>query len=257
LRPTPLFRPEALNARSQAALGPVRLAASRSLTLWTVGLVAATFALLAWLAGSGLTRTLALPGTLQPTDGPLRLHAAADGTVVQVAVREGETLPAGAPVVVVEDAGRRQVVATPAAMRVSALVVRPGQPVTTGAEVARLEPVDARWQAELTAPAVALEALPVGRPIRLRLLDGAGGDATWLDGTVTGVAREPLASPPAAVDAVPPEPHYRVTVGIAPASAADPASTPLRSGLRVQAVLPLGRRRLLDWMFGAPGQPPQ
>jgi hypothetical protein len=275
----PLFRPEAVRARAESAFGPVRIGLPPPLRWLAAGVVVAAAMGLGWATLASFTRTLALPGTLQPVGGLIALRAGVHGSVLEVPAHEGQSLADGAIVVVVDTAGPSAGGATrvpvsvtaPQPVRISTLPARPGQPVAPSTVVAHLEPAVARWQAELTAPAFALGALADGRVLRLRLLDAAGSDPVWLDGRVSGVAREPqrapigaarapspagpatsasppLPAPPVAV--APPPPFYRVTVVI------DTHPADLRSGLRVQAVLPLEQRRMLDWLFGGDGAAP-
>jgi propionyl-CoA carboxylase alpha chain len=71
------------------------------------------------------------------------LLAPMPGTVVRVAVAVGDTVAAGAPVVVLEAMKMEHIVAAPAAGVVAELAVRAGQAVDAGAELARVEPADA------------------------------------------------------------------------------------------------------------------
>jgi propionyl-CoA carboxylase alpha chain len=68
------------------------------------------------------------------------LLAPMPGTVVRVAVEVGDTVAAGAPVVVLEAMKMEHVVSAPAAGIVAELAVRAGQAVDAGAELARVEP---------------------------------------------------------------------------------------------------------------------
>jgi acetyl/propionyl-CoA carboxylase alpha subunit len=69
------------------------------------------------------------------------LLAPMPGTVVRVAVQEGQPVEAGAPVVVLEAMKMEHVVAAPAAGIVAEVAVRAGQAVDAGAELARVDPV--------------------------------------------------------------------------------------------------------------------
>jgi len=70
------------------------------------------------------------------------LLAPMPGTVVRVAVAVGDTVAAGAPVVVLEAMKMEHVVAAPAAGVVTELAVQAGQAVDAGAELARVEPAE-------------------------------------------------------------------------------------------------------------------
>lgn len=65
------------------------------------------------------------------------------GAVTRVAVREGEVVAAGQPIVVVEAMKMEHVIRAPHAGRVLALRVRQGEQVDAGAVVAELGPPDA------------------------------------------------------------------------------------------------------------------
>jgi hypothetical protein len=239
-----LFRAEAVRARAESGFGPIRIGLAPPLRWLALALIVVSVLALGWAAVARHARTLALPGTLRPAGGLLLLHAGVSGRVSAIAAQEGQKLVAGAAVAVIErddpttvEPERWVTRVAPAPTRVSALPVPPGAAVAPSTVLARLEPVPTGWVAELTAPAYALGALPDGLPLRLRLLDGAGSDPVWLDGRVRGVAREPQDGAPAA------PPFYRVTVAVdVPARGA--AAADLRSGLRVEAVLPLAPRSL-------------
>jgi len=70
------------------------------------------------------------------------LLAPMPGTVVRVAVAVGDTVAAGAPIVVLEAMKMEHVVAAPAAGVVAELSVLVGQAVDAGAELARVEPAE-------------------------------------------------------------------------------------------------------------------
>ena len=70
------------------------------------------------------------------------LLAPMPGTVVRVAVAVGDTVAAGAPIVVLEAMKMEHVVAAPAAGVVAELSVLAGQAVDAGAELARVEPAE-------------------------------------------------------------------------------------------------------------------
>lgn len=70
---------------------------------------------------------------------PEGLEAPMPGTVTEVAVREGDTVTAGQPIVIVEAMKMEHVIRAPHAGRVVALRVRRGEQVEAGAIVAELE----------------------------------------------------------------------------------------------------------------------
>jgi biotin carboxyl carrier protein len=71
---------------------------------------------------------------------PEGLVAPMPGAVTQVAVREGETVAAGQPIVIIEAMKMEHVVRAPLDGRVVALRVRPGEQVEAGAVIADLQP---------------------------------------------------------------------------------------------------------------------
>jgi 3-methylcrotonyl-CoA carboxylase alpha subunit len=70
---------------------------------------------------------------------PEGLEAPMPGAVTQVAVREGDTVGAGQPIVIIEAMKMEHVIRAPHAGRVVALRVRPGDQVEAGAVVAELQ----------------------------------------------------------------------------------------------------------------------
>lgn len=95
-------------------------------------------------APGGTTRRAAW-GRGERTDA---LEVPMPGAVTRVAVREGEVVAAGQPIVVVEAMKMEHVVRAPHAGRVLALRVRQGEQVDAGAVVAELGPPDAAAGAE-------------------------------------------------------------------------------------------------------------
>jgi acetyl-CoA/propionyl-CoA carboxylase, biotin carboxylase, biotin carboxyl carrier protein len=75
--------------------------------------------------------------------GPEGLEAPMPGAVAQVAVREGDAVAAGQPIVIIEAMKMEHVIRAPRAGRVVALRVRPGDQVEAGAVVAELRSADA------------------------------------------------------------------------------------------------------------------
>ena len=90
-----LFRPEALDAQSQSWLGGVQLARPLSLSVVTLGAVAALVAVIAFLTLAQYTRRVTAPGVLVPDRGLIRLVPTAAGTVLERRVSEGQVVAAG------------------------------------------------------------------------------------------------------------------------------------------------------------------
>jgi len=90
-----LFRPEALEAQAQPWLGRVQLVRPLSLSLLTVGVLAALAAAIAFLTIAQYTRRATVPGVLVPDRGLIRLVPTAAGTVLERNVAEGQTVASG------------------------------------------------------------------------------------------------------------------------------------------------------------------
>ena len=90
-----LFRPEALAHAGARRYGAVVLARPLSFTLLTALFVALAAALVLFLACFSYTRKTSLPGVLLPTQGLIRVVPAQAGQVVEVRVREGQSVQAG------------------------------------------------------------------------------------------------------------------------------------------------------------------
>jgi len=92
---TPLFRPEAVEARRQQWLGEVRLVRPVSLSALVVLLVLCALAIAAWLALGEYTRKAHVRGLLVPDRGWIRLVSPQVATVAERRVAQGQTVRAG------------------------------------------------------------------------------------------------------------------------------------------------------------------
>lgn len=92
---SPLFRPEAIQARAGSWLGGVRL--NTSLPWWgvTAGAALLATALLAYAFLGEVTRKVHVSGILVPAGGQMDLHAAAAGRVAELRVAEGQPVRQG------------------------------------------------------------------------------------------------------------------------------------------------------------------
>jgi len=90
-----LFRPEAVEAQRQSALGTVQLMRPLSLTLLTTGVVLTVLAVASFLWFAEYTRKASTVGVLVPDLGLIRLVPASAGTVLHSHVREGQAVAAG------------------------------------------------------------------------------------------------------------------------------------------------------------------
>lgn len=142
------------------------------------------------------------------------------------------------------EAGRETLVRAPRAGVVSALRAGAGQAVTAGEVLGHLWPEGALLQAELHAPARAAAFLSPGMPVRLHL------DAFPHQrfGAVEGHVREiDLIASDASSAGQPPV--YRVRVRLErQALAAGGIDHPLRPGMTLEAIVPLERRKLYEWV---------
>jgi membrane fusion protein len=92
---TPLFRPEAVEARRQQWLGEVRLVRPVSLSVLVVMLVLSAIAIGSWLVLGEYTRKAHVRGLLVPDRGWIRLVSPQVATVVERRVVQGQDVRAG------------------------------------------------------------------------------------------------------------------------------------------------------------------
>lgn len=153
----------------------------------------------------------------------------------------------------VEHGARRELlIRAPGDGRVSALKFAPGQAVAARDTLAHLWPADSALEAELEAPSRAAAFIVEGMTVRLQL--DAFPHQTF--GAVDGRVR--------AVDLVSPGPDavFRVRVRLRrPTMSARGVEHALRPGMTLQAIVPLERRRLYEWVIDplkrlAPSQSP-
>lgn len=90
-----LFRTEAIDAQRQQWLGGVQLVSPLALSWMTAGVVVGALAIAAFLALAPYTRKATAAGVLAPDRGLIRLVAAAQGTVIERRVIEGQNVRAG------------------------------------------------------------------------------------------------------------------------------------------------------------------
>lgn len=90
-----LFRTEAIDAQRQQWLGGVQLVRPLALAWVTAGVVVVAIAIAAFLALAPYTRKATAAGVLAPDRGLIRLVPAAQGTVVERRVTEGQSVQAG------------------------------------------------------------------------------------------------------------------------------------------------------------------
>jgi multidrug efflux pump subunit AcrA (membrane-fusion protein) len=103
--------------------------------------VAAMAAASVWAVTGSVASTVSAPAILTHGEGSYILQSPVAGQVTAVLAKEGERLPANAPVLKVRTSQGDSVVRTVAAGRVTALAAAIGQIVQTGANVAAVEKV--------------------------------------------------------------------------------------------------------------------
>ncbi|MFE0388303.1 HlyD family efflux transporter periplasmic adaptor subunit [Streptomyces bungoensis] len=119
---------------------PVRLARPQGwLALGVTVLVMAAASV--WAVTGSVASTVAAPAVLTHGQGSYVLQSPVAGQVTAVLARQGQQLPAAAPVIKVRTAQGTSVVRTVAAGRVTALAATLGQIVQTGTDVAAVEKV--------------------------------------------------------------------------------------------------------------------
>jgi membrane fusion protein len=231
--------------------------------------------LVAFLVFGHYTRNAHVSGVLVPDTEWLQLASAKAARVLEVhasegqIVRQGDLLLVLTPDRLAADAGEaeRILIRAPQDGVLSALLAMPGQGVASGATVARLAPTPARLQAQLFAPASVLGFLRPEQTLRLRYQAFPYQRFGHYPGQVLQVARTPLqateiAGPsasstvaragPGGFAGVPTgsEPLYRVIVALDQQAVSGGGQTlPLAAGMRLEADVPLDRRRLIEWLF--------
>ncbi|MFF7389095.1 HlyD family efflux transporter periplasmic adaptor subunit [Streptomyces scabiei] len=119
---------------------PVRFARPQGWLVLSVTVVAMAAASV-WAVTGSVASTVGAPAVLTHGQGSYVLQSPVAGQVTAVLAKQGERLPAKAPVLKVATADGEQVVRSVAAGRVSALAATIGQIIQTGANVAAVEKV--------------------------------------------------------------------------------------------------------------------
>ncbi|MEH0548712.1 HlyD family efflux transporter periplasmic adaptor subunit [Streptomyces sp. B21-105] len=119
---------------------PVRFARPQGWLVLSVTVVVLAAASV-WAVTGSVTSTVDAPAVLTHGEGSYLLQSPAAGQVVAVLAKEGERLPADAPVLKVRTADGVTVVRTVAAGRITALAASIGQIISTGANVAAVEKI--------------------------------------------------------------------------------------------------------------------
>ena len=135
--------------------------------------------------------------------------------------------------------------------RIAALPVSGGQPVSSGATLAVMTPVDGRLEGELLAPSRAIGFIREGQEVHLQLqafpyqrFGTLKGKVKSVSGTVIGPSD--VSIPGLSIH----EPVFRVRVSLtAEEIMAYGQSHPLQPGMLLKAEVVLDRQNLLRWLF--------
>ncbi|MEU3316021.1 HlyD family efflux transporter periplasmic adaptor subunit [Streptomyces sp. NPDC006662] len=147
-----------------------------------------------WAFTGSVSVKLSASGVLTRAEGSYVLQSPYAGQITGVLARQGQLLPAGAPVVRIATDRGEQVVRTVAGGRVTTLVAGTGSVVTTGADVATVERAknaDDPLVAVLYVPGTAGATVPVGARVDLTVPSAPRERYGVLRGRVTAVGRAP------------------------------------------------------------------
>jgi multidrug efflux pump subunit AcrA (membrane-fusion protein) len=154
--------------------------------------VAAMAAASVWAVTGSVASTVSAPAILTHGEGSYILQSPVAGQVTAVLTKEGERLPANAPVLKVRTSRGDSVVRTVAAGRVTALAATIGQIVQTGANVAAVEKVahaSDPLYATVYVPAENAASIPANASVDLTLQSVPAQEYGVLRGHVTSVDR--------------------------------------------------------------------
>ncbi|MFD5813524.1 HlyD family efflux transporter periplasmic adaptor subunit [Streptomyces sp. NPDC127038] len=188
------FRQQALaRLRSPEELDlPVRFARPQGRLVLAVTVLAMAAASV-WAVTGTVASTVGAPAVLTHAEGSYILQSPVAGQVTAVLAREGERLPANAPVLKVRTAqGETAVVRTVAAGRVTALAAAIGAIISTGADVAAVEKVahpDDPLYATVYVPAASAAVIPAGAAVDLTVQSVPAQRYGVLRGHVQSVGR--------------------------------------------------------------------
>ncbi|MGV9252740.1 HlyD family efflux transporter periplasmic adaptor subunit [Streptomyces sp. NPDC003697] len=175
---------------------PVRLARPQGWLVLSVTLVAMAAASV-WAVTGSVAATVGAQAILTHGQGSYLLQSPVSGQVTAVLAKEGERLPANAPVLKVRTGDGDTVVRTVAAGRVTALAATIGQIVQTGADVAAVEKVahaSDPLYATVYVPAENAAAIPADAPVDLTVASVPTQRYGVLRGHVASVDRSALSA---------------------------------------------------------------
>ncbi|GAA3044805.1 HlyD family efflux transporter periplasmic adaptor subunit [Streptomyces glomeratus] len=172
---------------------PVRFARPQGWLVLAVTVVAMAAAS-AWAVTGSVASTVSAPAILTHGEGSYILQSPVAGQVTAVLAKEGERLPADAPVVKVRTSSGDAVVRTVAAGRVTALAATIGQIIQTGANVAAVEKVahaSDPLYATVYVPAQSAASIPANASVELTVQSVPSQQYGVLRGRVKSVDRAP------------------------------------------------------------------
>ncbi|MFI1102854.1 HlyD family efflux transporter periplasmic adaptor subunit [Streptomyces melanogenes] len=170
---------------------PVRFARPQGRLVLAVT-VAVMAAACFWAVTGSVSSTLSAPGILTHAQGSYVLQSPVAGQVTGVLAKEGQALPAGAPLLKVRTEHGDRVVRAIAAGRLTALRAAIGAVVATGADVASVERTggaDDPLMAMLYVAGDGGASVRVGAPVDLTVQSVPSGQYGVLRGKVAAVGR--------------------------------------------------------------------
>lgn len=150
-----------------------------------------------WAVTGSVSSKLSAPGILTHAEGAYLLQSPVAGQVTEVLAKEGDTLPAGAPLLRVRTAQGDRAVRTVAAGRVNSLITKIGSVVTVGADVASVERVRSAREplvAMMYVPSDSAADVPVGASVDLTVQSVPAQQYGVLRGKVKAIGRAPQSS---------------------------------------------------------------
>jgi len=172
---------------------PVRFARPQGWLVLAVSLVAIAAGSV-WAVTGSVASTVNAPAVLTHGEGSYILQSPAAGQVTAVLAKEGQRLPADAPLLKVRTAQGEAVVRTVAAGRITALAATIGQIIATGANVAAVEKVtdaDEPLYATVYVPAENAATIPADAAVDLTVQTVPSQRYGVLRGHVKSVDRTP------------------------------------------------------------------
>ena len=148
------------------------------------------------------------------------------------------------------EASTSHIVTSPIDGRVSALLVRPGEPADPGLPIMTIGPPEPHLVAELYLPSRAIAFVEPGQAVKLQYDALPYQKFGVAQGHVSGVSSTSLLPHELGIQSQVTEPLYRVEVSIAEQSVpAFGQDVPLQSGMELSADIVLEDRKLVEWLL--------